>query len=70
MIVRFKFTSRPGNPSLIKREAMKRLIADSKAAGLEFASNAVTVRSGPAGPDRQTEAAAAASMPQQTPIAV
>ncbi|TWF56949.1 mechanosensitive ion channel family protein [Neorhizobium alkalisoli] len=69
MIVRFKFTSRPGNPSLIKREAMKRLIADSKAAGLEFASNAVTVRSG-AGGQASTEAAAAASLPTATPIAV
>lgn len=45
IIVRFKFTSLPGNPSIIKREAIKRLIAACKAAGLEFASNAVTVRS-------------------------
>jgi small-conductance mechanosensitive channel len=45
IVVRFKFTSLPGNPSIIKREAMKRLIAACRAAGLEFASNAVTVRS-------------------------
>lgn len=45
IVVRFKFTSLPGNPSIIKREAIKRLIAACKAAGLEFASNAVTVRS-------------------------
>lgn len=65
MIVRFKFTSRPGNPSLIKREAMKRLIAAFRAAGLEFASNAVTVRSGSVNP---AEAAAATSLPPQQPL--
>jgi moderate conductance mechanosensitive channel len=45
VVVRFKFTSVPGNPSIIKREAIKRLIAACKAAGIEFASNAVTVKS-------------------------
>ncbi|MDQ0456376.1 mechanosensitive ion channel family protein [Rhizobium paknamense] len=46
MVVRFKFTSRPGNPSLIKREGIKRLLNAFKAAGLNLASNAVVVRSG------------------------
>lgn len=46
MVVRFKFTSRPGNPSILKREGMKRLLSAFKAAGLSLASNAVTVRSG------------------------
>lgn len=46
MVVRFKFTSRPGNPSLLKREGMKRLLAALKAAGVQLASNAVTVREG------------------------
>jgi moderate conductance mechanosensitive channel len=45
LVVRFKFTSVPGNPSVIKRAAIKRLVAAYKAAGVEFASNAVTVRS-------------------------
>lgn len=67
MIVRFKFTSRPGNPSLIKREGMKRLIAAFKEAGLEFASNAVTVRSNAANP---AEAAAAALAQQPAPAPV
>ncbi len=44
MVVRFKFTSRPGNPSLIKRDGIKRLLAAFKAAGLNLASNAVVVR--------------------------
>ncbi|MCE6076567.1 mechanosensitive ion channel [Agrobacterium vitis] len=45
MVIRFKFTCRPGNPSLIKREGIKRLLAAFKAAGLNLASNAVVVRS-------------------------
>ncbi|AYD00276.1 mechanosensitive ion channel family protein [Neorhizobium sp. NCHU2750] len=61
IIVRFKFTSVPGNPSLIKREAIKRLIAACKAAGLEFASNAVTVRS--RGDGLHDDAAAATVVP-------
>jgi len=46
MIVRLKFTAKPGNPSLIQREAMKRLLVAFREAGLLLASNAVTVRSG------------------------
>ena len=46
MVIRFKFTARPGKPSLIKREAMKRLLAAFREAGLSLASNAVVVRSG------------------------
>ncbi|SFB58741.1 Small-conductance mechanosensitive channel [Rhizobium sp. NFR07] len=67
IVVRFKFTSVPGNPSIIKREAMKRLIAACKAAGLEFASNAVTVRSrGDGMPD---DMAAAAQVLPLAPVA-
>jgi moderate conductance mechanosensitive channel len=44
MIIRFKFTSRPGNPSIIKREGVRRLLSAFKAAGLNLASNAVVVR--------------------------
>ncbi len=46
IVIRFKFTSRPGNPSIIKREGIKRLLAAFKAAGLNLASNAVVVRNG------------------------
>lgn len=46
MVIRFKFTARPGKPSIIKREAMKRLLAAFKEAGVPLASNAVVVRSG------------------------
>ncbi|WP_321381245.1 mechanosensitive ion channel domain-containing protein [Rhizobium sp.] len=46
MVIRFKFTSRPGNPSIIKREGIRRLLSAFKAAGLNLASNAVVVRNG------------------------
>ncbi|CAN7353816.1 hypothetical protein C6558_09065 [Ensifer sp. NM-2] len=49
LVVRLKFTARPGNPSILQREAMKRLLPALREAGLSLASNAVTVRSGPGG---------------------
>lgn len=58
LVVRLKFTARPGNPSILQREAMKRLLPALRAAGLDLASNAVTVRSGPSGA-AEAEAAAA-----------
>lgn len=64
MVIRFKFTSRPGNPSLIKREGIKRLLAAFKAAGLNLASNAVVVRSSDAS---QTGAAAVAAAAASVP---
>lgn len=67
IVVRFKFTSLPGNPSIIKREAIKRLIVACKAAGLEFASNAVTVRS--RGDGMHDDAAAASLIQPLAPVA-
>jgi small-conductance mechanosensitive channel len=67
IIVRFKFTSLPGNPSIIKREAIRRLIAACRATGLEFASNAVTVRSN--GKDVMEAAAASSSPPSLASVA-
>lgn len=58
MIVRFKFTSRPGNPSIIRREGLKRLLAAFRAAGLPLASNAVVVR----GNSQMSEAGAASTI--------
>jgi moderate conductance mechanosensitive channel len=65
MVIRFKFTSRPGNPSIIKREAIKRLLEVYKAAGVNLASNAVVVRNGN---NNITLDAAAASL--ATPVAI
>lgn len=60
MVIRFKFTSRPGNPSIIKREGIRRLLSAFKQAGLNLASNAVVVRNGSG---TLTDGAAAIPMP-------
>lgn len=60
IVVRAKFTAQPAMASLIQREALKRVYVAFNTAGIEFASNAVTVKSGaPA----DAAAASAASQP-------
>ena len=44
LIVRFKFTARPGNPSLVQREAIKRLLMAFREDGLNLASGAGPAR--------------------------
>ncbi len=55
LVCRLKFTSKPARSSWIQREALKRVHAALHAGGIEFATNAVTVRGG----DPATGAAAA-----------
>jgi small-conductance mechanosensitive channel len=43
LLVRFKFTARPGNPAMIQREAMKRMFSTLPGLGIEFASQGATV---------------------------
>ena len=38
LVVRFKFTARPGNPSLVQREAIKRLLLACREDGIDLAS--------------------------------
>jgi small-conductance mechanosensitive channel len=45
VVVRLKFTSKPKNPSLLQRDALKRVYRALQEAGVSLASNAVTVRS-------------------------
>jgi small-conductance mechanosensitive channel len=61
-VMRFKLTVRPIRPSYIQREAMKRLIAAFREAGIEFASATVAVHAVGA-PSVEIAAAAAASTP-------
>ncbi|MDQ0509821.1 mechanosensitive ion channel family protein [Ancylobacter amanitiformis] len=58
LVVRFKFTVKPTRPTVIQREAVKRMIRILPEQGIEFANNMVSVQAlgGPAG----TEQAAAA----------
>lgn len=48
IVARLKFTAKPGNPTHLRREALKRIHAALTEAGIELASNAVTVRGGDA----------------------
>ncbi len=59
LVIRLKFTAKPTRTSWLQREALKRVYAGLTAAGVSFASNAVTVRGHD---DRAAEAAGAASI--------
>jgi hypothetical protein len=61
--MRFKMTVKPIRPSYIQREAVKRLIAAFKAAGIEFASATVAVQAVGVPSMDIAAAAAAASTP-------
>ncbi len=63
IVVRLKFTSKPDRASWVQREALKRTYAALREAGVEFASNAVTVRGG----DAASGAAASLATPP-TPL--
>jgi small-conductance mechanosensitive channel len=43
LLVRFKFTAKPGNPASIQREAIKRLFRTLPELGIEFATEGATV---------------------------
>src|SRR6185295_2607647 len=43
LLVRFKFTARPGNPAMIQREAVKRMFSTLPGLGIEFAKEGATV---------------------------
>jgi moderate conductance mechanosensitive channel len=61
LLVRFKFTAKPGNPAAIQREAVKRMFNVFPAMGIEFAKEgaAVVVHAAPASPAEVAPAAAA-----------
>ncbi|MFZ5784417.1 MAG: mechanosensitive ion channel family protein [Pseudomonadota bacterium] len=76
LLIRFKFTARPGNPAAIQREAMKRMFAAFPGLGIEFAKEGahVVLHTGATGegspPHPQPSGAAAASAPPPVPAAV
>ncbi|GGH11103.1 hypothetical protein GCM10007036_07960 [Alsobacter metallidurans] len=59
LIVRFKFTVRPGKPSYIQREAVKRIVRVCREVGIEFASSLVSVQTYGASADHALAGAAA-----------
>ncbi len=69
-VMRFKTTVRPVRPSYIQREAIKRLIAAFKEAGIDFASATVAVQAigGPSADIAAGAASAAAAAANPPPI--
>jgi hypothetical protein len=67
MVVRLKLNSKPKNPSLPQRDALKRVYRALREAGVPLASNAVVVRS-PMQPGMAEAAAAMPSGQRHSPI--
>lgn len=61
LIVRFKFTVRPSNPSWVQREYTKRLYKAFSAEGIDFASAAITVQTADGGLAQAAVAGAASA---------
>ncbi|MDP3158566.1 MAG: mechanosensitive ion channel family protein, partial [Reyranella sp.] len=70
LLVRFKFTARPGNPAAIQREAVKRMFNSFPGMGIEFAKEgAAVVVQTTTGPMEPAAAAAAAQTEPAPPPA-
>lgn len=63
LVLRFKFTVRPGKPTVVQRDAVKRMVQVFAEKGIRFASHSVTVRGvgGDAEEIKEEEGAAALS---------
>jgi moderate conductance mechanosensitive channel len=63
LVLRFKFTAKPTNPTIIQRQAIKRIYQTFIQKGINFASAAITVQTaaGQADPDPALAAAGAAA---------
>lgn len=59
LVVRFKFTVRPGKPTVIQRESLKRIVKAFGEHGIAFASHAVVVHGAADGQDAAAGALAA-----------
>lgn len=68
IVIRLKFTGKPNQASMLQREALKRVYRALNEARIPFASNAVTVRGGEAGPPPSGAAAAISAVAPPTPL--
>src|SRR5262245_65800303 len=66
IVVRLKFTARPGKPNYVQREALKRIYKVFPEKGIESASNAVTVQTSGHEPVNLESAGAAGSYASTT----
>jgi moderate conductance mechanosensitive channel len=64
LVVRFKVMVKPGNPTLVQRQAVKRMISRFAEVGIKFPSSTVTVQTVGGGQEVQALAAAAAVPPR------
>lgn len=60
LILRFKFTTKPGKPTLVQRQAIRRIFQTFAEKGIKFASSAVTVQTAGGTTDAAAAGAAAA----------
>ena len=69
LLVRFKFTARPGNPSAIQREAVKRLFGTLPGLGIEFAKEGARVVLQTSGPVDAVQPRPDGTSPPEPPTA-
>ncbi|WP_284180281.1 mechanosensitive ion channel family protein [Rhabdaerophilum sp. SD176] len=62
LLIRFKFTVRPGKPTYVQREAIKRIIRVFQEKGIEFAKNSVIIENSAEREEPDDPAAAIAAM--------
>jgi small-conductance mechanosensitive channel len=62
LVLRFKFTAKPTNPSIIQRQAVKRIYQTFKEKGIKFATSAITVQTAAGQADADPALAAAAAV--------
>jgi small-conductance mechanosensitive channel len=65
LVMRFKFTVKPNIPTVVQREAMKRLFRAFQEAGIQFASATVSVQTVGSPVDRAVAAAGASAAAAQ-----
>jgi hypothetical protein len=65
LVVRFKFTARPGNPTIIQRNALKRMVPAFQAAGIVFGNTYVAVQTAGAPIEPATGAVASLAIAKQ-----
>jgi small-conductance mechanosensitive channel len=65
LVVRFKFTARPGNPTIIQRNALKHMVRAFREAGIVFGNTFVSVQAAGAPVDLSSGAAAGLAIARQ-----
>ena len=67
LVVRFKLTAKPGNPTFVQRQAIKRIYQVFREKGIEFAQATVSVQTLGDHPGLAAAGAAAGALPAPKP---